>query len=174
MAATGDFSETDSCISSSPLAAGATCSISVAFSPTAGGSRTGTLDITNDLVVSPILLPLAGTGICHYVSFGASPSSVPRGGTTALSGTLRSCTATAQTLTVQFTLTAPAHGNCAATNSQMFTSPPFTLQPNTSESFSFSARVPSGICAGSYTLLATTLVSGQPVDTSSATLTVTP
>jgi hypothetical protein len=170
----GSFTETDNCVSSSPLPIGGTCTINVKFAPVTAGQTTATVDITNDFTSVQISIPLSGTGICHYVFFNASPSSVPPGGATTLTGTLMSCASTAQTITVQFTLTAPAQGNCGATNSLMFTSPPFTLQPNTSQSFSFSAQIPSGICAGPYTVVATTLVNGQAVDTSSATLTVTP
>jgi hypothetical protein len=63
VAATGYFSETDNCVSSSPLAVGATCTVNVAFSPKAAGSKTGTIDVTNDLTVAPLSLPLSGTGV---------------------------------------------------------------------------------------------------------------
>jgi hypothetical protein len=44
--ASGDFSQSNSCGSS--LAAGASCTVSVTFNPTASGSRTGTLTITDN------------------------------------------------------------------------------------------------------------------------------
>jgi len=59
----GDFAETDNCISSSPLAPAATCAISVTFTPTAVGSRLGTLTIGNSMNITPATLSLTGTGI---------------------------------------------------------------------------------------------------------------
>jgi hypothetical protein len=57
---TGDFSETDNCISSFPLAAGGSCVVKVTFSPTAAGSRTGSLTIGNNFTVVPAVIPLSG------------------------------------------------------------------------------------------------------------------
>jgi hypothetical protein len=56
-----DFAETDNCVGS--VAAGASCSIYVTFTPTAAGSRTGTLTIANNLSGSPMPVPLTGTGV---------------------------------------------------------------------------------------------------------------
>jgi len=56
--ASGDFSQTDNCGSS--LAGGASCSISVTFKPTQGGTRTGTLSIA-DNGGSPQTVALVGT-----------------------------------------------------------------------------------------------------------------
>ena len=67
-----DFAETDNCIGS--VAAGASCSINVTFTPGAAGSRTGSLNISNNLSGSPVPVPLAGTGIAvtRIVSLSAS------------------------------------------------------------------------------------------------------
>jgi len=56
----GDFAETNSCGGS--VAAGSNCNISVAFSPSASGSRTASLSITDDASGSPQTVTLAGTG----------------------------------------------------------------------------------------------------------------
>jgi hypothetical protein len=56
-----DFAETDNCRGN--LSAGASCSVSVTFTPTAAGSRTGSLTIANTLSGSPVLVPLTGTGV---------------------------------------------------------------------------------------------------------------
>ncbi len=60
---TGDFAQT---ASSSPcgstLAAGKSCKIEVAFTPTQVGSRTGTLSITDNAANSPQTVSLSGTG----------------------------------------------------------------------------------------------------------------
>jgi ASPM-SPD-2-Hydin domain-containing protein/centrosomal CEP192-like protein/beta-propeller repeat-containing protein len=67
IAASGDFAETSTgataCpISPATLAAGASCIISVTFTPTALGARAGTLTITDNAGGSPQIVPLTGTG----------------------------------------------------------------------------------------------------------------
>lgn len=56
-----DFAETNNCPGS--VAAGASCSISVTFTPAAAGSRTGSLTIANTLSSSMLSVPLGGTGL---------------------------------------------------------------------------------------------------------------
>jgi hypothetical protein len=58
--ASGDFSETNNCGTS--LGWGASCTVNVTFTPTAAGSRTGTLTITDDAPDSPQNVALSGTG----------------------------------------------------------------------------------------------------------------
>src|ERR1022692_4213777 len=60
IAASGDFSQTNTCGSS--LAADASCTISVTFQPTQRGTRTGTLSITDNAPGSPQTVSLTGTG----------------------------------------------------------------------------------------------------------------
>src|SRR5262249_34753488 len=60
--ANGDFSKTDNCISSSPLPAGASCTINVSFVPTGKDSRKGTVGISNSFNVVPVAIPLTGIG----------------------------------------------------------------------------------------------------------------
>jgi len=56
----GDYSQTNTC--GTGLAAGATCTISVTFSPTAVGARIASVTLTDTGTNSPQVLPLAGTG----------------------------------------------------------------------------------------------------------------
>ena len=58
---TGDFAQTHTCGTS--LAAGASCSINVTFKPTASGTRTATLSISDNGGGSPQSVPLTGTGV---------------------------------------------------------------------------------------------------------------
>jgi len=58
----GDFSETDSCKAGGGIAVGATCTVNVVFQPTATGTRTGTVTVTDNAVGSPHSVALAGTG----------------------------------------------------------------------------------------------------------------
>ena len=54
------FAETNTCGSS--LAAGASCSVSVKFTPTAGGGASGTLSVASNAPGSPLTVALSGTG----------------------------------------------------------------------------------------------------------------
>jgi hypothetical protein len=60
IAATGDFAQTNNCGSS--VAPGASCTISVRFTPTTSGPRSGTVTITNNADGSPHVVSLTGTG----------------------------------------------------------------------------------------------------------------
>jgi hypothetical protein len=63
IAASGDFAQTNTCGTlPAMLAANANCMISVKFTPTATGTRTGTLTITDDAANSPQTVGLTGTG----------------------------------------------------------------------------------------------------------------
>lgn len=59
--ATGDFASTNTCGSS--VGAGASCTISVTFAPTASGSRNGAITITDNAADSPQTVIVAGTGV---------------------------------------------------------------------------------------------------------------
>ena len=58
--ASGDFSQTNNCGSS--VSTGANCTINVTFNPTAPGTRTGTLTMTDNAPGSPHAVALSGTG----------------------------------------------------------------------------------------------------------------
>ena len=62
---TGDFAETSNCPGT--LMPNANCYISVTFTPTAEGTRTGTLTITDNAPGSPQTVPLSGTGASDFV-----------------------------------------------------------------------------------------------------------
>jgi hypothetical protein len=69
-----DFSETNSC--GTVLAAGASCGITVTFTPTALGTRTANVTVTDSDVTSPQKLILTGTGTQSTVSFTVLPTSI--------------------------------------------------------------------------------------------------
>ena len=66
----GAFSETNNCGSS--LAAGASCTASVEFTPTAGGAQTGELAIANSATATPIGATLSGTGVTSTTNLALS------------------------------------------------------------------------------------------------------
>jgi Abnormal spindle-like microcephaly-assoc'd, ASPM-SPD-2-Hydin/HYDIN/CFA65/VesB-like, Ig-like domain/IPT/TIG domain/Cep192 domain 4 len=74
-----------SCIPGAPIAPGDSCVGELDFDPTAPGSATGSMTVTDDAPDSPQVVPLSGTGVSPAVS--VSPASVAFGdvrvGTTA-------------------------------------------------------------------------------------------
>ena len=72
IAVTGDFAQTNTCGTS--LGSGASCTINVAFTPTATGARTGTLTVTDSASNSPQTDSLSGVGIAQATTSPASLS----------------------------------------------------------------------------------------------------
>jgi len=71
--ATGDFTQSNNCGTS--LAASATCTISIAFNPTASGIRAGSLSINDNSSIGSVqTASLTGTGVDFSIS--ASPASI--------------------------------------------------------------------------------------------------
>ncbi len=60
LAATGDFTKTDTC--GITLAAGAECTINVIFAPGSSGDLSGTLSVMDNAAGSPQVVALTGTG----------------------------------------------------------------------------------------------------------------
>jgi hypothetical protein len=138
----------------------------------------GTHTLTASYGGDPNFIASASTALGQQVvcglSIGISPSTVARGGFITVTGTLRFCATTTQTVVIKFTLSGPAAPNsCGSTDTDMFATPPFALAPNTLKTLSFPFKVPSGVCPGTYSITATTLVNGVAVNTSTATLTIT-
>jgi hypothetical protein len=69
-----DFEETNNCVGT--IAAGAICSINVTFSPTAAGTRTGTLSITDNATSPPSPQTVALSGTASALSVSVTPSSI--------------------------------------------------------------------------------------------------
>jgi Abnormal spindle-like microcephaly-assoc'd, ASPM-SPD-2-Hydin len=75
LSAGGDFTETNTC--QQPVSPGGNCAITVYFTPSVAGPRTGTLTITDDASNSPQLVALAGSGAAGSIS--VSPTSLAFG-----------------------------------------------------------------------------------------------
>ena len=96
ISATGDFTQTNTCGTS--IAAGASCSVTVSFRPTAAGTRTGSLTVTSSASNSPTTVALSGTGTsAATASLSTSPASLTFGSTTV------GAASAAQTVTVSNT-----------------------------------------------------------------------
>jgi Pectate lyase superfamily protein/F5/8 type C domain/Abnormal spindle-like microcephaly-assoc'd, ASPM-SPD-2-Hydin len=88
----GPFSQTNTCGGS--IAAGASCTVSVKFAPTASGAASGTLSVASSAPSSPLTVALTGTGVSGAAALTASPTSVSFGSVAVGS------TSSAQTVTV--------------------------------------------------------------------------
>jgi FG-GAP-like repeat/Abnormal spindle-like microcephaly-assoc'd, ASPM-SPD-2-Hydin len=79
VASTEDFAQTNDC--SNPVAPNASCSIKVTFTPSATGSRSGTLTITDNVPGGPHTVTLSGNGTDFVIAPAASTATVSAGGT---------------------------------------------------------------------------------------------
>jgi hypothetical protein len=72
---TGNFAQTNNC--GSAVVAGGNCTVSVTFTPTATGSLTGSLTITDNVASSPQTVALSGTGVSSVApAVSLSPASL--------------------------------------------------------------------------------------------------
>jgi len=78
---TGDYAQTNTCPAA--LAAGFSCTINVTFTPTAYGTRNGTLTISDNAQGSPQVVNLAGAGADFSISSSPSSDTVKAGATAA-------------------------------------------------------------------------------------------
>jgi Abnormal spindle-like microcephaly-assoc'd, ASPM-SPD-2-Hydin len=74
----GDYHQQNTCPhNSSTLAAGASCTINVTFTPSATGSRIAILTITDNASGSPQPVALSGTGVVGMPPTGSDPNAQP-------------------------------------------------------------------------------------------------
>jgi hypothetical protein len=84
----GDFTETSTCPASpTTLAAGANCAIAVTFQPTATGTRSASVTVTDDAANSPQSASLTGVATDFSLS-AATGSNCPSGGNCSVSATV--------------------------------------------------------------------------------------
>jgi len=101
-----DFGETDTC--GTQLLVATTCTITVTFTPQAGGSRTATMNISDSAGNSPQVVPLAGNGLDFTISIasgGSNTQTVTAGTTATYSAQLTTIGGTSTTSTISVTLT---------------------------------------------------------------------
>jgi len=144
----GDFAQTNTCGSSA--AAGARCTISVTFTPTASGTRTAAVTFTDNAGGSPQSVSLTGTGA------GAVASLSPTGLTFASQAV--GTTSTAQTITLNNT------GNAALSISSL------TLTGTNPSDFAQTNTCGSSVAAGANCTVSVTFT---PAATGTRTATVT-
>ncbi len=127
---TGNFAQTNKCGKS--LAAGASCTVNVTFTPTAVGSPTGTLSFSDNAPASPQVVHLYGTGVAAG-TLAANPTSVSFGTVTVGqtgSATLTLTNSSGESVTVSSVSTSGAGLGLSGIST------PLTLAPGQSSSFS--------------------------------------
>jgi hypothetical protein len=107
VSAMGDFSETDDCTSSSPIAVGGMCTINVTFKPAAAGSRTGVASVPDSMDIVPLTVLLAGTGVAPPSISSLSPTSGPVGTSVTIAGANFGATQGSSTVTFNGTAATP-------------------------------------------------------------------
>jgi alpha-tubulin suppressor-like RCC1 family protein len=185
---TDDFARTSTC--GLTLAAAASCAISITFTPTAGGTRSGSLSVASDAAGSPHIVVLSGTGTALAQTVGTigfSPATISMGGTSTASATATSGLAVSFGTTTPticsvsgITVTGLLAGTCTITVSQAgnaiyLPAPPVTQNisvgpaSQTIGTISFS---PTSLSVGDPTIASATATSGLPVIFTSITSTI--
>jgi hypothetical protein len=129
IATSGDFaiaSGTNTC--GATLAPATACTLQIAFTPSAGGPRSGTLTVTDDAVNSPQTLELTGAGVDFKLDPNGSTTATIKSGQNAVYPLLLSPVALVSG-TVSFTCTGnPANSTCNVTPSTAsLDNPPTTI-----------------------------------------------
>ena len=140
----GDFAQTNTCpASSTNLAVGASCTISVTFTPSVAGNRTASVSITDDASGSPQSIPLTGVGTDFSLDV-ASGSNCPAGGNCSTAAVVTTGQTAAYNL--QVSPVSGFNGNVALTCSGAPTPstcaiPPALVPPNGSSSYAFTVTI---------------------------------
>lgn len=155
IAATGDFAQTNACGAS--LAVGASCSIDVAFTPTATGSRTGNVTITDNATGSPHQVTLSGNGIAVFSLSSSSASASVARGTDSTTFTISAAAPSGFTASISLACTGGGGITCtfnptSITPGQTSTLTVGTLSAVTSGSTSFTVTGTSGVQTASLPL----------------------
>jgi hypothetical protein len=117
VSASGDFGQTNNC--GTVTANDGTCSISVKFTPTASGTRNGTLSISGNFTDNPQTVSLSGTGSDFSVTSSSSSDTIKAGGTASYTLTVASMGGSF-TSSVQLTCSgAPKYTTCSVSPSSV-------------------------------------------------------
>jgi hypothetical protein len=110
-----DFSSQSgtTCTTAAALAVGASCSVAVVFTPSAGGARSATLSIADFSSNSPHQVALTGSGTDFSISANPTTTSISRGSTASVTVTLTSQGGYSGTLQISCT-GAPSESTCSA------------------------------------------------------------
>jgi len=112
IAVTGDFAETNNCgPSTTVLNPGTSCTVAITFTPTAAGTRSGSLSITNNAAGGTQSVSLTGTGGGLFTLSATSLTSTILVGTTSTTFTVSA--SAASTFTSSITLSCSSGATCS-------------------------------------------------------------
>jgi hypothetical protein len=134
----GDFAQTNTCAGSVAVNAG--CTISVTFTPTTAGNRTGALTLTDNASNSPQTVQLSGAGMDFQMSSSTTSQTVAAGQTVTYPLTLAPEGGFNQTISLACS-GAPTLSTCTVTPN------PVTLNGETSTTVSVSVSTTAGTLA---------------------------
>jgi parallel beta-helix repeat protein len=155
--ATGDFTSVNGCVG--PIAPTASCSITVTFTPTAAGPRSGTLTITSDAPGSPHTVPLSGTGVVLTPGVVINPPSI------VFPSQNVGTSSAAQSVSVTNTGTGPLHISSVTTSGDFSNtaSCPATINPGPTNACVFTVTfTPTAAGPRTGTLTVTSDATGSP------------
>jgi Glycosyl hydrolases family 39 len=136
-----DYSATSNCpMSPSTLASASSCTIQVAFSPTATGARVDQLTVTHDAPGSPTTSSLTGTGTAVPSGITFSPTSLSWGNTSVGQGSTSKVVTLANSSGAALTIASIAVGSDYVINSKTCPLSPSTLANGSSCTITVSFR----------------------------------
>jgi hypothetical protein len=174
----GDYAQTNNCGPS--LGAGASCTINVTFTPTASGTRAGSVTVTSNAATSPNSVNASGTGVAPAVTLSATSLSFPTQNVGTTSAAMTSTLTNSGTAPLTITSIVPG-GDYAQTNN---CGPSLAAGASCTISVTFTPTV-SGTRTGSVTInsnaasspnlvtLSGAAVSSATVNTPAGTVTLT-
>lgn len=151
---TSDFSETDTC--GTGVAAGASCTISVTFKPSATGTRSASVTVTDNASGSPHSVSLTGTGTDFSLAANTG-ANCPTGGNCSTSATITA--GQTATYNLQVSPDSGFNGNVAlscsgAPSPSTCSVSPTSVPPNGTSNYSFAVTVSntSGVAVAPFRL----------------------
>ncbi|MGH9328270.1 MAG: choice-of-anchor D domain-containing protein, partial [Terriglobia bacterium] len=173
IAVSGDFTQTNTCGAvGDVLNSGQSCSISVFFSPTASGSRTGGLSISDNATGSPQTVSLTGTGTALFSISSPNPVVTALIGSTSTTYTVSASAASG--FTGSITLSCSSGATCSFSPASIFGGQTSTLtlsglSASTANPYNFTVAGTSGTQASTTQLRAQletfTLTAPTPLNT---------
>jgi hypothetical protein len=123
-----DFSQTNTCEAMlNTLSVNQSCIVSVTFSPTASGTRSGSLTIQDNATGSPQSVALSGTGIAAFSLSSSTPTSSVLIGSTSASFTISAASSTGFTGNITLGPACPSNLVCSYSTNPIFAGQSTTL-----------------------------------------------
>jgi hypothetical protein len=169
-------SDTESGVTTANCAGTVPVGSNIDTTPTNGltTTKTFTVKATDNVGNTTGTVPVTYTVTCNYAGVTLNPSSVTRPALVGITASVADCMTAPQSVKVQFSLSGPLGKNCSNSSTVLFTTPTFTIKSGTSNSITFPFPIAKNACAGTYTVITTTLQGSNntTIDTVTSTLMV--